>query len=179
MQEHERPDAARALHPVRLCVEADLPLVAAIINDAARAYAGVIPADCWHEPYMSYDELMAEVAAGVVFHGAIRHGELVGVMGLQDRHDVSLIRHAYVRTDCRRQGLGGCLLRFLEQGTSRPVLLGTWRAATWAIDFYQGHGYRVLPEETGERLLRRYWRIGDRQIETSVVLANRRFIDAG
>jgi GNAT superfamily N-acetyltransferase len=156
---------------IRRCTEADLAAILAIVNDAAQAYRGHIPADRWHEPYMPENELRHEIDAGVVFWGWEQDGELVGVMGLQDVADVTLIRHAYVATAARRQGIGGKLLQFLLERTARPVLIGTWAAASWAIRFYEKHGFQVVPPAEKERLLRRYWRIPDRQIETSVVLA--------
>jgi GNAT superfamily N-acetyltransferase len=160
---------------IRPCSTADVPALFAIINDAAQAYQGIIPADRWHEPYMRREELEAEIAGGVAFWGAARDGRLIGVMGMQDRGEVTLIRHAYVRTSERRQGIGEALLRHLETLTAKPILIGTWSAASWAIDFYRKHGYRVLSRPEIERLLRKYWRIPDRQIETSVVLANARW----
>ena len=160
---------------IRACGAADVPALFAIVNDAARAYKGIIPADRWHEPYMPREELEHEIADGVAFWGAERDGRLVGVMGIQDRGDVTLIRHAYVRTAERRQGIGAGLLRHLETLTAKPILIGTWSAATWAIAFYEKHGYRVLPRSEIVRLLRKYWRIPERQVETSVVLADARW----
>jgi N-acetylglutamate synthase-like GNAT family acetyltransferase len=160
---------------IRRCGEADVPAMFAIINDAAQAYRGVIPADRWHEPYMPEAELRAEIAAGVVFWGAEREGRLVGVMGLQDVLDVALIRHAYVATAARGEGIGGALLRHLVDQTDRPLLVGTWAAATWAIRFYERHGFALTSPAEKERLLRRYWSIPDRQIETSVVLVDERW----
>jgi GNAT superfamily N-acetyltransferase len=154
-----------------MCREADFDAMYAVINDAAEAYRGVIPADCWHEPYMPRDELKREIAAGVVFWGCEAEGSLQGVMGIQDKGEVDLIRHAYVRTAERNRGIGGRLLRFLEAGVDRPILIGTWAAATWAVTFYCKHGYRLLPPDEKDRLLRTYWTISDRQVETSVVLA--------
>jgi N-acetylglutamate synthase-like GNAT family acetyltransferase len=160
---------------IRRCGEADVPAMFAIINDAAQAYRGVIPADRWHEPYMPEAELRAEIAAGVAFWGAEREGRLVGVMGLQDVLDVALIRHAYVATAARGEGIGGALLRHLVDQTDRPLLVGTWAAATWAIRFYERHGFALTSPAEKERLLRRYWSIPDRQIETSVVLVDERW----
>ena len=157
---------------VRPCTEADVAAILAIVNDAAQAYRGHIPADRWHEPYMPEEELRHELDAGVVFWGWEEAGKLVGVMGLQDVADVALIRHAYVATAARRKGIGGGMLKFLLARTSRPVLIGTWAAATWAIRFYEKHGFRVVSPAEKERCLRKYWRIPDRQIETSVVLAD-------
>lgn len=145
--------------------------VLAIINDAAQRYRGVIPADRWREPYFSADYLASEIAAGVRFFGYESDGELVGVMGVQDVDDVTLIRHAYVSPKAQRGGVGGRLLRSLLAKTDRPVLIGTWAAADWAIAFYVKHGFRVMSREETERLLRRYWDIPERQVATSVVLA--------
>jgi GNAT superfamily N-acetyltransferase len=160
---------------IRPCGAEDLPALFSIINDAAQAYKGVIPADRWHEPYMSLDELKREIANGIAFWGCETGGSLVGVMGIQDCGDVTLIRHAYVRTDQRRKGIGEKLLKELETMTAKPILIGTWSAAVWAIRFYEKNGYRTLPRLEIERLLRKYWKIPQRQIETSVVLANARF----
>ena len=157
---------------IRTCDRADLPAICEIINDAAQAYRGIIPADRWHDPYMSLDELGEQVAQGVAFWGWDPGGMLAGAMGIQDRGDVTLIRHAYVRTAQRRNGIGGALLRHLETLTAKPVLIGTWADAAWAIRFYEKNGYRVLSRPETARLLRRYWTIPDRQAETSVVLAS-------
>ena len=161
---------------VRRCADRDLAILCEIINDAAQAYKGAIPADRWHEPYMSKDELRSEVAHGVAFWGFEEGGELQGVMGLQDVQDVTLIRHAYVRTRRRRGGIGGELLRFLLGQTGKPALIGTWAAATWAVAFYQKHGFTRVTEREKNFLLKKYWTIPDRQIETSVVLANFKWI---
>ncbi|MCL6622866.1 MAG: GNAT family N-acetyltransferase [Syntrophobacterales bacterium] len=153
----------------------DLEALWAVINDGARAYAGVIPADCWHDPYMSRAELTREIAAGVEFWGLAAQGDLVAVMGRQDKGEVVLLRHAYVRTAWQRQGLGSRLLVHLRQEVRRPLLVGTWRAATWAIRFYERHGFSLLPEKEKDRLLMTYWDISPRQVETSVVLADPRW----
>jgi N-acetylglutamate synthase-like GNAT family acetyltransferase len=147
----------------------------AIVNDAAQAYRGVIPEDRWHDPYMPEETLREELGAGVTFWGVERDGALAGVMGLQDVQDVALIRHAYVATAVRGQGIGGELLRHLVARTDRPLLVGTWAAATWAIHFYARQGFVLAAPAEKERLLRRYWSIPDRQIETSVVLADERW----
>ena len=157
------------------CTEAHIPALFAVINDAARAYRGHVPDDCLHEPYMSESELRGEIAAGVRFFGWFEDGELVGVMGIQDVQDVTLIRHAYVATRARRGGIGGRLLQHLLTLTDRPVLVGTWRAATWAIDFYARYGFRLLDAAEKTALLRKYWTISKRQNETSVVLADGRW----
>ncbi len=144
----------------------------AVINDAADAYRGIIPEDRWKEPYMPRKELREEIDDGVVFYGYTTGGELIGVMGIQDKGDVTLMRHAYVRTGRRRCGIGSQLLAYLQQRTYKPILIGTWADAVWAVHFYEKHGYhRVTPAEK-DRLLKRYWSIPERQVETSVVLAS-------
>ena len=160
---------------VRRCEPADFAAILAIVNDAAEAYRGHIPADRWHEPYMPADALAQELAAGVVFWGWEEAGSLAGVMGLQDVRDVALILHAYVATALRGRGIGGELLAHLLAGTTRPVLVGTWAAATWAIGFYEKHGFERVGTAEKERLLRAYWAIPERQIETSVVLVDARW----
>ncbi len=157
---------------IRPATAADLPEIGAVINDAAVAYRGVIPADCWHEPYMPMDELVRQFEDGIAFSCALDDGAISGVMGLQDKGEVALIRHAYVRTRQRRSGIGAALLGHLLGGRDQPVLIGTWKAARWAVAFYQKHGFRVVPEIRTAALLRRYWSIPERQIETSVVLAS-------
>jgi N-acetylglutamate synthase-like GNAT family acetyltransferase len=141
------------------------------VNDAARAYRGVIPPDRWREPYMPRAELDAELGAGVEFWGAEQAGELVGVMGLQQVRDVELIRHAYVAPPRQGGGVGGALLERLMRRATRPQLVGTWAAAGWAIGFYRRHGFEPVPAERAAALLREYWSIPDRQVETSVVLS--------
>jgi len=160
------------LSEIRACTAADVPEIFAIINDAATAYKGVIPADRWHEPYMPREELEHEIAAGVRFSGYTEKGILLGVMGIQDVKDVTLIRHAYVRTIARNHGIGGKLLAHLVSQTQRPILIGTWVAATWAIRFYERHGFTVVSESEKNLLLKKYWTVPDRQIATSVVLVN-------
>jgi GNAT superfamily N-acetyltransferase len=160
---------------IRRCTEDDFETVYSIINDAATAYNGVIPADRWHEPYMPKEELRREIDAGVVFWGYEEGGELAGVMGIQDVQDVTLFRHAYVRTAVRNRGIGGKLLAFLYDRTNRPVLIGTWAAADWAIRFYEKHGFRLVALGEKDRLLGKYWSIPGRQTETSVVLADRKW----
>jgi N-acetylglutamate synthase-like GNAT family acetyltransferase len=157
---------------IRPCDEKDLSALYGIINDAAQAYKGIIPADRWHEPYMPMDHLKEEIGEGIRFWGYEQDGELVGVMGIQDRGEVELIRHAYVKTAKRSHGIGGLLLEHLESSTRKPILIGTWAAATWAVRFYEKHGYRKLSREETPRLLQKYWNIPERQIETSVVLAS-------
>jgi GNAT superfamily N-acetyltransferase len=163
---------------IRKSVEADFPAILAIVNDAARAYHGVIPADRWHEPYMSTDELEREIAAGVIFWIAEEDGRPSGVMGIQDKADVALVRHAYVDPSAQRLGIGTKLLRHVESLVDKPILIGTWATASWAIDFYRRNGFDVVTDGEKDRLLRRYWSIPARQIETSVVLANGRWMES-
>jgi GNAT superfamily N-acetyltransferase len=173
---------------IRPCADGDLDAMVAVINAAATAYAGVIPEDRYHQPYMPLDELLGEIAAGVRFWGlfeaASRPGgsggpastaeELAGVMGIQDVDDVTLIRHAYVRPDRQRGGVGTRLLahlvRLADGPPARPLLVGTWAAAWWAVAFYERHGFALVTPAEKDRLLRRYWNIPARQVETSVVL---------
>jgi GNAT superfamily N-acetyltransferase len=157
---------------VRPCRDDERAAIVAIVNAAAQAYRGVIPVDRWHEPYMPRDELDDEIAAGVVFWGYEDDGELVGVMGLQSVRDVDLIRHAYVLPGSQRRGIGGALLAHLRRLSTRRMLVGTWAAADWAIAFYRSHGFEAVSPARKTVLLKTYWRIPDRQIETSVVLAN-------
>ena len=160
---------------LRVCIGDDFEAIFQVINDAAEAYRGIIPVDRWHEPYMPREELRAEVSAGVAFLGYEKDGELAGVMGTQDVQDVTLIRHAYVRTPQRGQGIGGELLgRIMDQAT-KPILIGTWADAVWAVRFYENHGFKVVSTQEKETLLRKYWNVPDRQIETSVVLADQRW----
>jgi GNAT superfamily N-acetyltransferase len=147
--------------------------MAAIVNAAADAYRGVIPADCWHEPYMPEKELAKEIAAGVVFWGCERDGRLVGVMGIQNVKDVELIRHAYVLPAYQKHGIGTTLLTQLLALAKRRMLVGTWSDAAWAIRFYQRHGFDLVSSERKSDLLRTYWNITPRQAEVSVVLEKR------
>ncbi|HZP92989.1 MAG TPA: GNAT family N-acetyltransferase [Burkholderiales bacterium] len=153
----------------------DFGAILALINDAARAYRGVIPADRWREPYMPAEGLKKEIADSVAFHVAEQDRRLVGVTGIQDKGEVALIRHAYVAPSMQRQGVGTTLLRHVLTLTDKPVLIGTWAAASWAIAFYRRNGFTVVADEYRESLLRRYWSIPARQIETSVVLADGRW----
>ena len=157
---------------IRPCSNEERTAILAIVNAAAEAYRGVIPTDRWHEPYMDAAELEQEIADGVVFWGYETDGELIGVMGIQAMDDVDLIRHAYVRPASQGQGVGAALLLHLRGLTSRPMLVGTWAAATWAIRFYERHGFALVSPQRKTALLKSYWTIPDRQIETSVVLAN-------
>lgn len=155
---------------MRPCVETDVPAIDEIVNEAAQAYRGVIPDDCWHEPYMARSALLAEIAAGVQFWGWEESGLLMGVMGIQKVGDATLIRHAYVRTGVQGRGIGAALLENLLARTPERVLVGTWAAAEWAIRFYQRHGFRLAEGDAAEALLRTYWTIPDRQRRASVVL---------
>jgi N-acetylglutamate synthase-like GNAT family acetyltransferase len=159
---------------IRKCSESDINAIFEIINDAALAYKGVIPGDRWHEPYMSAEEIRHEIKDSVDFWGFEQEGCLAGVMGIQDKGDVALIRHAYVLTRFLRQAIGEKLLKHLEDLTDKPILIGTWKDASWAIAFYCKNGYYQVSEEEKDRLLRTYWSISERQIETSVVLANQK-----
>lgn len=155
--------------------DADLAAMLAIVNDAAQAYRGVIPADRWRDPYMPRDELAREIADGIRFWIAEEDGRLLGMMGIQDKGEVTLIRHAYVAPAVQKKGVGTRLLRHLQGLTSKPVLIGTWAAASWAIEFYQRNGFSVVPDKDKDALLRKYWSVPARQRETSVVLADPRW----
>jgi GNAT superfamily N-acetyltransferase len=157
---------------IRRCDKHDFEAILSIVNDGAQAYAGVIPADRWTEPYMSRGTLTHEIDEGVVFWGYEESGALSGVMGLQKVRDVTLIRHAYVRGSSQKRGVGAHLLAHLRERAQGPVLIGTWAAASWAIRFYQRHGFQLVGPEDKNRLLGQYWSVPERQIETSVVLAD-------
>lgn len=163
---------------IRECGPGELEAIYEVINDGASAYRGVIAPDCWHEPYMAHEELLRECAAGVVFSGFYDGTVLVGVMGLQLVGDVALLRHAYVRTVAQHRGIGDALLAHVRGRTRRPMLIGTWRDATWAVRFYERRGFRLVRQEDKARLLRRYWTVPDRQIDESVVLADERWLSA-
>jgi N-acetylglutamate synthase-like GNAT family acetyltransferase len=163
---------------IRRGADTDFPAMLAIINDAAHAYRGVIPTDRWHEPYMSADELAKEIADRVVFWVAEQEGRLSAVMGIQDKGDVALVRHAYVAPTSQRTGVGTTMLHHVEKLTDKPILIGTWASASWAVDFYERNGFALLPSSESSRLLKTYWSIPVRQIETSVVLANGRWMES-
>lgn len=160
---------------IRKCLESELGTIYEIINDSSIAYKDRIPADRWKEPYMSMEELQQQIKDGVMFYCLEDDLKILGVMGIQDRKDVNLIRHAYVRTDARRKGVGGQLLRYLQKDQEKPILIGTWADAVWAIEFYRRHGFHVVEREEQKRLLKKYWTIPARQVETSVVLANGKY----
>jgi len=157
---------------IRPCRRDERATILAIVNSAAERYRGAIPSDCWHEPYMSAKELEREIAAGVEFWGYEVDGELLGVMGIQHVRDVDLIRHAYVLPASQGRGVGSALLAHLRALTTRPILIGTWADAEWAIRFYERHGFELVSPSRKASLLKTYWTISDRQIETSVVLAS-------
>ena len=157
---------------MRPCDDRDFELIWAIINDGAKAYKGIIPADRWTEPYLSCEELRRQIDEGVVFWGYEETGTLEAVMGIQQVQDVTLIRHAYVRTSSQKRGIGAQLLSHLRGLTSAPVLIGTWADAVWAIEFYEKYGFQLVGPQERRRLLRKYWTIPERPIETSAVLAD-------
>ena len=156
---------------IRECKESDFNRIFEIINDAAQVYKGIIPEDRWNEPYMHFEELRKEIEDSVVFWGFENYGQLLGVMGIQDKDDVTLIRHAYVLTRSQKLGIGTKLLQHLERMIEKPILIGTWATAVWAISFYEKNGYILASDKEKNRLLRKYWSIPERQVMTSVVLA--------
>ena len=160
---------------IHLCTNADFTAILEIINEAAQAYKGIIPPDRWHEPYMSRTDLRREIDAGITFWGYEEADQLVGVMGIQHVGEVTLIRHAYVRSSHQGKGIGRQLLARLRTMSERPTLIGTWAAATWAIRFYESNGFKLVTPAEKDRLLRAYWDIPERQVETSVVLADDRY----
>lgn len=160
---------------IRRCNDRDLESICTIINDGAQAYKGVIPGDRWVEPYMPLEKLRHDIDDGVVFWVYEEDRILTGAMGLQQVQDVTLIRHAYIRTGSQKRGIGGKLLSHLLGLTSGPVLVGTWADSVWAIRFYEKYGFQLVDPQTKDRLLRKYWTIPERQIETSVVLADPRW----
>jgi GNAT superfamily N-acetyltransferase len=160
---------------IRRCDDRDFDLIWTIVNDGAQAYKGIIPADRWTDPYMSRKQLQHEISEGVVFWGYEDAGSLLGVMGIQAVQDVTLIRHAYVRTTSQKRGIGALLLSHLRELASTPVLIGTWADAVWAIRFYERHGFQLVAPQEKDQLLKRYWTVPERQIETSVVLADQKW----
>ena len=157
---------------VRCCNDRDFEQILGIINDGAQAYRGIIPADCWTDPYTSEKALAHEINEGVVFWCFEQASTLVGVMGIQEVQDVTLIRHAYVRRDQQKKGIGARLLSHLQELTNKPVLIGTWADAIWAIRFYERHGFQIVDAQEKNRLLGKYWSIPERQLETSLVLVD-------
>jgi N-acetylglutamate synthase-like GNAT family acetyltransferase len=162
---------------IRQCEAEDFEKIYEVINDAAARYEGVIPPDRWKEPYMSREDLKHEIDDGVVFWGYYEEDKLIGVMGIQPVQDVTLIRHAYVRTTKQNQGIAKKLLSRLRKEARRPILIGTWAAAVWAIRFYEKHGFKLVSQEEKDRLLTKYWSIPERQISTSVVLAEQKWFE--
>ena len=160
---------------IREATDEDFEEIFNTINDAAIAYKGAIPRDRWHEPYMTREELQAQIEDGVRFSCYIDNNEIIGVMGVQDKADVALIRHAYVKTKQRKKGIGSFLLQELIKDSKKPILIGTWKAAEWAIRFYEKHGFRLVEEDEKDRLLKKYWAIPNRQVETSVVLVDGKY----
>ena len=160
---------------IRRCDAQDFDQIWTIVNDGAQAYKGIIPVDRWAEPYMSRAKLQHEMDAGVVFWGYEETGVLAGVTGMQQVQDVSLIRHAYVRTGSQKRGIGAQLLSRLLAAAAHPVLVGAWADAVWAIRFYQRYDFELVGPDEKVRLLRKYWDVPKRQIETSVVLADRKW----
>ena len=157
---------------IHICRTEDEATILAIINAAAQRYRGVIPDDCWHDPYMSSQQLAHDIASDVRFWGCEDNaGHLMAVMGIQPVKDVTLVRHAYVRPEFQGKGIGSVLLRHLETLTDQRILIGTWAAATWAIRFYEAHGYTLIARDEVPALLATYWDIPLRQVETSVVLS--------
>lgn len=157
---------------IRKCSIDDYEAILSIINDAAEVYRGIIPTELWREPYMSADELRKEINSDVRFFCLEVGGSLVAVMGTQSVRDVILIRHAYVRTNRQRKGEGGRLLQYLVDNARKPILIGTWKSARWALRFYEKHGFRLIEGGEKDRLLKAYWQIPARQIDASVVMAD-------
>ncbi|MCU0847275.1 MAG: GNAT family N-acetyltransferase [Spirochaetes bacterium] len=160
---------------IRKCEKDESGTILEVINDSASAYEGVIPADLWTSPYMSGEYLAGEIGSGVVFWGFYESGKLLGVMGIQDLGEVVLFRHAYVLTAMRGRGIGTALLKRLYAMTDRPVLIGTWADASWAVAFYLKNGFRIITGDEKDGLLQKYWRLPARQVETSVVMADCRY----
>jgi N-acetylglutamate synthase-like GNAT family acetyltransferase len=173
----KQPPPDGSLMMIRQCNDTDFEIIYSIVNEAAQKYQGVIPEDCWKRPYMSRKELKHEIDADVVFWGYEEDGALMGVMGIQHVQDVTLIRHAYVRPQKQRQGIGNKLLKMLCAKSDRPMLIGTWADAEWAIRFYQKQGFSLVTRKEKNRLLEKYWTISARQVETSVVLADKKWFD--
>ncbi len=155
---------------IEKCNSFDFNDIYEIINDAALAYEGIIPDDCYQRPYMSKKKLLREIDEGIVFWGYIVKEQLVGVMGIQNLKEVTLIRHAYIKTHFRKKGIGRQLLSFLKKRAAHPILIGTWKDAVWAIKFYENNGFNLVNTSQKDILLKKYWNITKKQIETSVVL---------
>ncbi|HNX23229.1 MAG TPA: GNAT family N-acetyltransferase [Spirochaetota bacterium] len=160
---------------IRAAAQDDFDTIYEIINDASIAYKGIIPEDRWHEPYMPESELLEQIDDGVNFYCYCDKTRITGVMGIQDKGDVKLIRHAYVRTSERGKGIGSKLLEFLMKESDKPLLIGTWETASWAISFYVKHGFNIVSRGEKDGLLGKYWKIPKRQMETSVVLSDNNY----
>ena len=142
-----------------------------IINDASLRYKGIIPENCWHEPYMSEQELIDEFNNKIHMFGYHKNNKLIGVIGVQEVKDVILIRHAYTLTAYQGKGTGSALLKYLlKKNQNSRILVGTWRHATWAVRFYEKFGFVLHAKEQSALLLKKYWKIPSKQIENSVVL---------
>lgn len=153
----------------------DFQAILTIVNEAAISYKGKIPVDRWKEPYMPPEELKEEIGHGVQFYGYKENDTLIAVMGIQHVNDVTLIRHAYTLTSHQRKGVGEKLLKhLLNLAQTKRLLVGTWETAPWAIRFYQKHGFELVSKEEKTRLLKKYWDIPERQVQTSVVLEHKR-----
>ena len=160
---------------IRKCRNSDFDTIYVIINESSQSYKGVIPSEYWKEPYMSKNELKREIDEGVEFFGYEVDGKLVGVMGIQHKQDITLIRHAYVCTSKQNRGIGGKLLSYLQELTTEPILIATWSSATRAIQFYKKHGFQLLFQEEGDRLQRKYWSTPEHKIKASVVFADQKW----
>ena len=153
------------------CTKKNISNILYVINDASLKYKGIIPNDCWHEPYMTKQKLISEFANGVRMFGYNKDSNLVGVMGIQELKDVTLIRHAYILTQYQGLGIGKSLLQHLFKiKTSSCLLVGTWRDATWAIQFYEKFGFILHTKKQTAQLLKKYWNLPSKQIKNSVVL---------
>lgn len=158
---------------IRPAQETDFQFIYEVINDSAKAYKGLIPADHWQVPYMSWEELQRQIQEGVQFWCYERKNAIIGCMGIQSKPGVKLIRHAYVRSQFRNHGIGSQLLSHLCNSTELPILVGTWAAATWAIQFYERQGFTLIAPHQKNKLLRKFWKITESQSQASVVLALR------
>ena len=149
----------------------DISKILHVINDASIIYKGIIPDNCWHEPYMSEQELIDEFGYGVLIFGYHYNNKLIGVIGIQDLKDVVLIRHAYTLTSYQCKGTGSALLEYLlKKNQNSRLLVGTWRNATWATRFYEKFGFILHAKDQSTLLLKKYWKIPSNQIKNSVVL---------
>ena len=162
---------------IRKCTKADFSQILEIINDSAKAYKGTIPEQLYREPFVSSDYLESEMASGVRFSCYMKSENILGVMGVQDFDDVTLIRHSYIRTNSRRKGIGGLLIQSILKDTGKPVLVGCLKTMTWAISFYEKHGFTILPEEERDSLRAKYWKLSKEHVVNSVVMGDARWIN--